>query len=105
MVDTTGNITKFIQSYFPSYDYGTFAAAKKELTRFREQNTAELTRVRNGIDAHRDVEVSTQIDIIEGLHLAEAVQLIIDYGNIINKLGHVTSPIKELGIKRLQACF
>lgn len=105
LVDTTGNIIKFIQHYFPSYDYGTFAVAKKELTRFREQNTAELTRVRNGIDAHRDVEVSTQIDLIEGLHLAEAVQLIIDYGNIVNKLGNVTNPIIELGIKRLQVCF
>ena len=103
LIDTTGNIIKFIQSYFPSYDYGTLAVARKELTRFIEQNKAELTRVR--IDAHRDVEVSTQIDIIEGLHLAEAVQLIIDYGNVINKLGEATSPIKELGIKRLQASF
>ena len=105
LVDTTGNIIKFIQCYFPSYDYRAFAAARKELTRFREQNTAELTRVRNSIDAHRDVEVSAQIDIMEGLHLAEAVKLIIDYGNIVNKLGYVTSPINELGIRRLQACY
>ncbi len=105
LVDTTGYTIKFIQCHFPSYDYGTFAAVKKELTRFREQNTAKLTRIRNGIDAHRDVEVSAQIDIIEGLHLSEAIQLIIDYGNIVNRLGYVTSPIKELGIKRLQACF
>ena len=105
LIDTTGSVMKFIQCHFPGYDYMSFAAAKKELTRFREQNTIELTRVRNSVDAHRDLEVSVQIDTIEGLHLAEAVQLIIDYGNIVNKLGDVTSPIKELGIKRLQACF
>ena len=105
LVDTTGSVIKFIQHYFPNYGYATFAAAKKELTKFREQNTAELTRVRNSVDAHRDLEVSTQIDTIEGLHLSEAVQLIIDYGNIVNKLGEVTSPIKELGINRLQTCF
>lgn len=99
------SVIKFIQHYFPNYGYATFAAAKKELTKFREQNTAELTRVRNSVDAHRDLEVSTQIDTIEGLHLSEAVQLIIDYGNIVNKLGEVTSPIKELGINRLQTCF
>ena len=52
-----------------------------------------------------DVEVSAQIDIIERLHLAEAVQLITNYGNIVNKLGNVTSPIIELGVKRLQVCF
>lgn len=34
LIDTTGNIIKFIQSYFPSYDYGTLAVARKELTRF-----------------------------------------------------------------------
>ena len=105
LVDTTGDIIKFIQRCFLGYDYGAFVAARKELTRFREQNTTELTRVRNSIDAHRDMEVSTQLETIEGLHLAEAVQLIINYGNIINRLGYVTSPIKELGIKRLQAVF
>lgn len=57
------------------------------------------------IDAHRDVEVSVQMEVIEGLHLANAVQLIVEYEDIINKLGNVTSPIKELGLKRLQACF
>lgn len=57
------------------------------------------------MDAHRDLEVSMQIDTIEGLHLSEAVQLIIGYGNIVNKLGEVTIPIKELGITRLQTCF
>ncbi|MBY2899640.1 hypothetical protein AE938_12365 [Bacteroides fragilis] len=105
LVDTTGDIIKFIKDCFPSYDYGAFTAARKELTKFREENTAELTRVRKGIDAHRDVEVSAQIDIIERLHLAEAVQLITNYGNIVNKLGNVTSPIIELGVKRLQVCF
>lgn len=105
LVDTTGHIIKFVQCYFPDYNYGALAEARKELTRFRNQNTAELTRVRNGIDAHRDLEINVQIEVIEGLHLAEAVQLIIDYGNIVNKLGEVTSPIKELGIIRLRACF
>jgi len=105
LIDTTGSVMIFIQHNFPDYDYATFAAAKKELTKFREQNTAELTRVRNSVDAHRDLEVSTQIDTIEGLHLSEAVQLIIGYGNIVNKLGEVTIPIKELGITRLQTCF
>ena len=105
LIDTTGSIMIFIQHNFPDYDYATFAAAKKELTKFREQNTAELTRVRNSVDAHRDLEVSMQIDTIEGLHLSEAVQLIIGYGNIVNKLGEVTIPIKELGITRLQTCF
>lgn len=105
LIDTTGYIIKFIKHCFPNYDYGVFATARKKLAKFREENTAELTRIRNGIDAHRDVEVSAQIDIIERLHLSEAVQLITDYGNIVNRLGKVTSPIIELGLKRLQECF
>lgn len=105
LVDATGYIIEFINRSFPSYDYEVFAAARKELTKFRARNTAELTRVRKGIDAHRDEDVNVQIDIIEGLHLAEVVLLIVDYGNIINKLGDVMSPIKDLGMKRLQACF
>ena len=105
LVDATGYIIEFINRSFPSYDYEAFAAARKELTKFRARNTVELTRVRKGIDAHRDEDVNVQIDIIEGLHLAEVVRLIVDYGNIVNKLGDVMSPIKDLGMKRLQACF
>lgn len=104
LVDATGEIIKFIKDYFPSYDYVAFTGVRKELTKFREENAVELTRVRKGIDAHRDVEISVQIDIIERLHLSEAVQLITNYGNIVNKLGNVTSPIIKLGIKRLQEC-
>ena len=85
LVDTTAEIIKFIKRCFPDYDYGTFADARKELTKFRELNTAELTRVRNSIDAHRDVDVGTQIDIIENLHLSEAVQLINDYGTLLSR--------------------
>ncbi len=43
--------------------------------------------------------------MIEGLHLSDAIKLIIDYGNIVNKLGNTTKPIIELGIKRLQISF
>ena len=105
LVDATAEIFKFIKRYFPNYDYRTFTDVRKELTKFRESNASELNRVRNAIDAHRDVEVSVQMEVIEGLHLANAVQLIVEYEDIINKLGNVTSPIKELGLKRLQACF
>ena len=41
------------------------------------------------------------LDTLEGLHLSDAVKLVIEYGNIINDLGAVVSPIKELGIKEL----
>lgn len=105
LVDATAGIFKFIKRCFPNYDYRIFTNVRKELTKFRESNASELTRVRNMIDAHRDVEVSVQMEVIEGLHLANAVQLIVEYEDIINKLGNVTSPIKELGLKRLQACF
>jgi hypothetical protein len=102
LVDSTAEIIKFINHYFPSFDCEAFKLTRKELTTFRENNTAELTRVRNSIAAHRDEEVSTQIEMIEGLHLSDTVELIIEYGNIVNKLGSVTNPIIELGIKRLQ---
>ena len=105
LVDATAEIFKFIKRCFPNYDYRIFTNVRKELTKFRESNASKLTRVRNTIDAHRDVEVSVQIEVIEGLHLANAVQLIVEYEDIINTLGNVISPIKELGLKRLQACF
>ena len=77
LVDATAEIFKFIKRCFPNYDYRIFT----------------------------DVEVSVQMEVIEGLHLANAVQLIVEYEDIINKLGNVTNPIKELGLKRLQACL
>ena len=37
------------------------------------------------------------------IHLSEAIQLITEYGKIVNKLGTVTSPLCQLGIYRLKA--
>lgn len=105
LVDSTAEIIKFLKANFASYDDGEFTAIRKELTKFRENNTAIFTLIRNGIDAHRDKDINTQIEMIEGLHLSDAIKLIIDYENIVNKLGNTTKPIIELGIKRLQISF
>lgn len=99
----TGDIMKFLSSNFVSYDSSSLKLVRKELTTFRENNKDKLILVRNKIAAHRDSDVCEQIGTIEGLHLSEAVSLITEYGRIINKLGVVTSPLKALGIKRLEA--
>lgn len=103
LVDSTGKLMKFINYEFPSYDFSSFKAVRKELTKYREDNTDLLTSVRNKIDAHRDEDVCTQIETAENLHLADAVKLIVDYERIINKLGTTVSPMKQLGILRLES--
>lgn len=64
-----------------------------------------MTRIRKGIDAHRENDIVAQLDIIEGLHLSDAIKLINEYGMIINKLGQEVKPIIDLGLKRLQEVF
>lgn len=103
LIDGTGDIMKFLSSNFVSYDSSSLKLIRKELTTFRENSKDKLILVRNKIAAHRDSDVCEQIETIEGLHLSEAVSLITEYGRIINKLGVVTSPLKALGIKRLEA--
>ena len=105
LVDSTGKLMKFVNSEFPSYDISLFKDVKKELTKFREDNTDLLTSVRNKIDAHRDDDVCMQIETAENLHLSDAVKLILDYGRIVNELGTVVSPMKQLGILRLESVF
>lgn len=105
LVESTGKLMKFINSEFPSYDFSSFKEVRKELTKFREDNTDMLTSVRNKIDAHRDEDVCTQIETAENLHLADAVKLIVDYERIINKLGTTVSPMKRLGILRLKSVY
>lgn len=105
LVDSTGKLMKFINSEFPSYDISLFKDVKKELTKFREDNKDSLTSVRNKIDAHRDEDVCMQIETAENLHLSDAVKLILDYGRIVNELGTVVSPMKQLGILRLESVF
>ena len=105
LVDSTGKLMKFVNSEFPSYDVSLFKDVKKELTKFREDNTDLLTSVRNKIDAHRDEDVCMQIETAENLHLSDAVKLILDYGRIVNELGTVVSPMKQLGILRLESVF
>ena len=105
LVDSTGKLMKFVNREFPSYDLTSFKEVRKELTKYREDNTDLLTSVRNKIDAHRDEDVCTQIETAENLHLADAVKLIVDYERIINELGTVVSPMKRLGILRLEEVF
>lgn len=105
LVDSTGKLMKFVNSEFPSYDVSLFKDVKKELTKFREDNKDSLTSVRNKIDAHRDEDVCMQIETAENLHLSDAVKLILDYGRIVNELGTVVSPMKRLGILRLESVF
>ena len=95
LVDSTGKLMKFVNSEFPSYD----------ISLFREDNKDSLTSVRNKIDAHRDEDVCTQINTTENLHLADAIQLIVEYECIINELGTVVNPTKRLGILRLESVF
>ena len=96
---------KFVNSEFPSYGISLFKDVRKELTKFREDNKDSLTSVRNKIDAHRDEDVCMQIETAENLHLSDAVKLILDYGRIVNELGTVVSPMKQLGILRLESVF
>ena len=105
LVDSTGKLMKFVNSEFPSYEISLFKDVRKELTKFREGNKDSLTSVRNKIDAHRDEDVCTQINTTENLHLADAIQLIVEYERIINELGTVVSPMKRLGILRLESVF
>ena len=105
LVDSTGKLMKFVNSEFPSYDISLFKDVRKELTKFREDNTDSLTSVRNKIDAHRDEDVCMQINTTENLHLADAIQLIVEYERIINGLGTVVNPMKRLGILRLESVF
>ena len=105
LIKNTGKIMKFINSNFPSYDYSALKEVKKCLTKFREDNAGELKLVRNNVAAHRDNDVCKQLDISENLHLSDAIKLVVEYGNIINELGTVISPIKELGIERLAMVY
>lgn len=105
LVDSTGKLMKFVNSEFPSYDISLFKDVRKELTKFREDNTDSLTSIRNKIDAHRDEDVCMQINTTENLHLADAIQLIVEYERIINELGTVVNPMKRLGILRLESVF
>lgn len=105
LVDSTSETIVFIKRNFPNFDYRIFATRRKELTTFRDNKTAELTHVRKSLDAHRESDIAVQVDILEGLHISDAVQLILEYGNIVNNLGGTTQPIIELGLKRLQDCF
>lgn len=85
--------------------FSSFKEVRKEQTKFREDNKDALTNVRNTIDAHRDEDVCMQIETAENLHLSDAVKLILDYGRIVNELGTVVSPMKQLGILRLESVF
>ena len=54
-----------------------------------------------------DIDEWEQRNVIKSAYTAiyETSKKLVDTtGNIINKLGYVTSPINELGIRRLQAC-
>ena len=102
LIKNIGKIMKFINNHFPSYDYSALKNAKKKLAKFKEDNALTLKHVRNNVAAHRDNDIGKQLDILENLHLSNAIKLVVEYGNIINELGSAISKTKELGIMRLE---
>lgn len=102
LINNIGKVIKFIKQYFPNYDFSTLKVAKTNLSEFRNDNAEELKYVRNNIGAHRDNEICKQLKTIENLHLSVAIKLVLEYENIINDLGVAVSPIKQLGINRLE---
>ena len=105
LIKNIGKVMKFINSHFPNSDSSALKDTQKRLTQFRETNAEELRCVRNNVAAHRDNDICKQLEVSETLHLSDAVKLIVEYGNIINDLGAVVSPIKELGMKRLATTY
>ena len=77
IIDSTAKVIKFIVSNYPNVDCATFKDKRKELTKFRENNADTLKNIRNTISAHRDKDVTVQIDMIENVHLSDALQLMI----------------------------
>lgn len=94
LIKNIGKIMKFINGNFPSYDYSALKDAKKNLAKFREDNSDMLKYVRNNVAAHRDNDICNQLETLEDLHLSDAVKLVGEYGTAV-------SPIKGLGIKIL----
>ena len=105
IIDSTAKVIKFIVSNYPNVDCATLKDRRKELTKYRENNADTLKNIRNTISAHRDKDVTVQIVMIENVHLSDALQLISEYEHILNELGGAVSPIKQLGISRLQSVF
>lgn len=103
LVDSTGKLIVFLKNYFPAIESDEFKTIRKELTTFREKHSFELKNVRNSIAAHRNEDVLVQVRTMSEIHISEAIQLITEYGNIVNELGTVTSPLCQLGICRLEA--
>lgn len=103
LIDSTGKLIIFLNNYFPDTENHEFKTVRKQLTTFRENHSLELKNVRNSIAAHRDEDVLVQVRTMEEIQISEAIQLITEYGNIVNKLGTVTSPLCQLGLCRLEA--
>lgn len=105
IIESTAKMMQFINSKYPNFDSATFKGKRKALTQFREENSEKLKSIRNAISAHRDEDICIQIEMIENVHLADAIKLINEYGIILNELGAAVSPVKQLGISRLQSVF
>ena len=105
IIDGTAKVMQFINSKYPNFDSETIKCKRKALTQFREENAEKLKSIRKVISAHRDEDVCAQIEMIENVHLADAIKLINEYGIILNELGAAVSPVKQLGISRLQSVF
>lgn len=103
--DYTSKIMKFLNKEFCEYDSTEFKDVRKRLTTFRESNKTELKYIRNTVAAHRDEDICLQIETIEGIHLSEALKLIVEYGSIVNQLGMIMTPIRKLGLIQLENIF
>lgn len=70
-----------------------------ELREYRKKYEKIFYNVRNAVIAHRDVNVLTQIEVIENLNFSEAIEIILKFNEILNMLGTFFERVIGLGMK------
>lgn len=73
----------------------------KLLREFKKQYEKTFRVIRNTTIAHRDKDVMLQIEMIENLNYSDAIEIILKFDTIINKLGGFMQRVIAIGIADL----
>lgn len=106
IIDSTGkSFLDYLTRILGSDKLCDFKSLRKELTIYRENNSNNLKNIRVKNVAHRDPDLLNQIDVIEDFNWSDCIQLLLDYEQILNKLGAFLNSIIPLGLEQLAVAF
>ncbi len=82
-----------------------FRDARKEMSRFYEQEKPVLSNIRHNVGAHRDHDFLKQMEIMEGINWLDTIKRLIRFEKVTLEFSCSLKPLMDAGLNQIGRAF